>query len=131
MDRLYSPAHYWIVEVEPGLWRIGFTKFATRMLGDVVEYGFNVKDGDNVQIGQSIAWIEGFKALTEIYCVAAGEFAGVNPELNEDITRIDSDPYVQGWLYQVRGTPDPRSVDVHGYISLLDATIERMLEKQG
>jgi len=130
VDRLYSPAHYWIAEVEPGVWRVGFTKFATRMLGDVVEYGFNVKSGDTVETGQAIAWVEGFKALTEIYCVVAGEFTGVNPRLDEDITRIDSDPYVHGWLYQVRGTPDPQSVDVHGYMALLDATIERMLEKQ-
>ena len=130
VDRLYSPAHYWIDEEESGLWRIGFTKFATRMLGDVVEYGFEVKVGDAVEIGQAIAWVEGFKALTEIYCVASGEFAGVNPQLEQDITRIDSDPYVEGWLYQVRGTPDPDSLDVHGYIALLDATIDRMLAQQ-
>jgi hypothetical protein len=31
----------------------------------------------------------------------------------------------------VRGTPDPESVDVHGYIDILDATISKMLASQG
>ena len=33
-DRFYTRSHYWLREVEPAVWRIGFTKFATRMLGD-------------------------------------------------------------------------------------------------
>ena len=128
---LYSPAHYWMAEVEPGLYRVGFTKFATRMLGDIVEYGFEVKENDAVAVGQNIGWVEGFKALTETYSVMSGEFAGANPQIEEDITRIDADPYASGWLYAVRGTPDEKSVDVHGYVAILDATIARMLEKQG
>lgn len=129
--RLYSQAHYWIGEAEPGLWRVGFTKFATRMLGDLVEYGFELQPGDPVQVGQAIGSVEGFKAITEVYSVVAGEFAGSNPELNSDITLIDTEPFGRGWLYQVRGNPDPDSVDVHGYIDILDATISKMLASQG
>src|SRR4051794_5073646 len=68
-DRLYSPSHFWMLETEPGLWRVGFTKFATRMLGDFVEHGFAVKPDDPVSLGQAIGWVEGFKALTDLYCV--------------------------------------------------------------
>lgn len=128
--RLYTQSHYWILEDQPGLWRVGLTKFATRMLGDLVEYGFEVKIGDPVQIGQTIGWIEGFKALTDLYCVVSGTFEGGSPELEQDITLIDADPYGKGWLYQVRGEPEPNSVDVHGYVAILDATIDKMLEKQ-
>ena len=32
--------------------------------------------------------------------------------LDADITLVDTDCYGQGWLYQVRGTPEPNSVDV-------------------
>ncbi len=58
-----------------GLWRVGFTKFATRMLGDFVEHAFEPKVGDPVTVGQTIGWVEGFKALTDLYCVADGTFA--------------------------------------------------------
>ena len=40
---------------------------------------------------------------------------------------IDKDPYYAGWLYLARGTPEPNSVEVAGYIAILDATIDKML----
>ena len=129
-NRRYTAAHYWLLEEEPGLWRIGFTKFATRMLGDLVEYEYTVKPGSAIAVGQEIGWMEGFKAVTSIYSVAEGEFEGASEELAGDITKVESDPYTKGWLYRVRGAPDAASVDVHGYVAILDATIERMLEKR-
>jgi glycine cleavage system H protein len=130
-DRLYTPSHFWAAEVEPGVWRVGFTKFATRMLGDLVEHGFQAKPGEQVTVGQGIGWVEGFKALTDLYCVVDGEFVGGNPALDQDVTLTDTDPYGQGWLYTVRGTPDPNGVDVHGYTQLLDLTIDKMLQQSG
>jgi glycine cleavage system H protein len=125
-DRLYSPSHFWMREVEPGLWRVGFTKFATRMLGDLVEHGFGVKEGEPVALGQEIGWVEGFKAITDIYSVLTGEFIGGNESLRMDITLADTDPYDRGWIYAIRGTPDPNATDVHGYASMLDLTIDKM-----
>lgn len=130
-DRLYTPSHYWLLETEPGVWRVGFTKFATRMLGDLVEHGFHVKPGNAVTVGQEIGWIEGFKALTDLYCVLDGQFIGTNPALEHDPTLTDTDCYGKGWLYLARGTPEPNSVDVHGYTQLLDLTIDKMQEKAG
>ncbi len=125
-DRLYTASHFWIQEQEPGLWRVGVTKFASRMLGDVVEIGWEVADGADVAVGDSIGWFEGFKARSDLYCVASGVFAGANPELVDRIALIDDDRYRRGWLYAVRGRPDPAGMDMHGYAALLDATIERM-----
>jgi glycine cleavage system H protein len=128
-DRLYTPAHYWLMAIAGDVWRVGFTKFATRMLGDFVEQGFEAKPGDRVEVGQTIGWVEGFKAITDVYCVVAGEFIGANPALSADITLTDTDPYGQGWLYSVRGLPDPNSVDVQGYTEMLDLTIDKMQEE--
>lgn len=125
-DRLYTASHFWIQEQEPGLWRVGLTKFASRMLGDVVEVGWEVADGADVAVGDSIGWFEGFKARSDVYCVASGVFAGANPELIDRIALVDDDRYRRGWLYAVRGRPDPAALDMHGYAALLDATIERM-----
>ncbi len=144
VDRLYTPSHCWLTKVAlsegavsedvasegveaDDVWRVGLTKFATRMLGDLVEQEFSVAKDDLVEVGRSIGWIEGFKALSDIYCVLEGSFVGGNPELAKNPALLDSDPYGAGWLYSVRGTPDARSVDVEGYVAVLDATIERML----
>src|SRR5438105_4310782 len=83
-DRRYVPSHFWLLEVGPELWRVGFTKFATRMLGDLVEHGFEVKPGAAVELGQTIGWIEGFKATTDLYCVAGGTFREANLDLEDD-----------------------------------------------
>lgn len=125
--RRYALSHFWLSEEEEGIWRVGFTRFATRMLGEFVEMGFEATPGSEVSVGQCIGWVEGFKALTELYCVAEGEFLGGNPALEQDITLTDTDCYGQGWLYRVRGTPEPESVDVHGYVEALDLTIDTML----
>ena len=42
-------------------------KFATRMLGEVVEFDFEVAPGDSIEEGQAIGWFEGFKAVSDLY----------------------------------------------------------------
>jgi glycine cleavage system H protein len=125
-DRMYTASHFWLIEAEPGTWRVGLTKFAARMLGDVVDIGFEVAAGQAVELGQTLGWLEGFKARTDLYTVVAGRFAGGNPGLEADIDVIDSDRYGRGWLYAVAGRPDPDACDVNGYVKLLDATIDRL-----
>jgi glycine cleavage system H protein len=80
--------------------------------------------------GEIIGSIEGFKAISDIYCVATGAFAGGNPALREDIELVSREPYAGGWLYEFRGTPDAKCVDLAAYRALLDTTIDRILEKQ-
>ena len=130
VDRLYSPSHFWIAEHGTGVWRVGFTRFAMRMLGEIVEHEFQVEIGASVASGQIIGWIEGFKAISDIYCIAEGKFAGGNPALTEQIELLCKEPYNAGWLYAIEGKPDSRCTDVHGYVGFLDATIDKMLEKQ-
>jgi glycine cleavage system H protein len=82
------------------------------------------------ECGQIIGWVEGFKAISDLFCVAAGQFAGNNPALKEQINVITKDPYGTGWLYEVQGTPDSRCLEVHAYRDLLDKTIDRILAQQ-
>jgi glycine cleavage system H protein len=130
VDCLYSPSHFWLARVEGDRWRIGFTKFATRMLGEIVEVQWEKAESAAVAGGEIIGSIEGFKAISDIYCVADGRFAGSNPALREQIELVGGDPYGAGWLYLIDGQPDAKCVDLAGYRALLDATIDRILEKQ-
>jgi glycine cleavage system H protein len=123
----YSPAHYWLLEESPGTWRVGLTKFATRMLGDIVEFEFGVPPAAAIEVGDEIGSIEGLKAVTSVFAAGAGRFIGENSLLRKDVTLAESDPYGQGWLYRLQGEPAPDAVDVHGYVAILDATIEKML----
>lgn len=122
----YSRSHYWMAPVAGGEWRVGFTKFATRMLGELVEAEFRVQPGEAVRPGDEIGSVEGFKAASDVFCALEGRFAGGNPVLDEDACIIRSSPYVDGWLYAVKGEPEEGSLDVHGYIDHLDGIIHRM-----
>ena len=55
---------------------------------------------------------------------------GGNPALKDKIDLVNKDPYGAGWLYLIKGTPDSRCLDVHGYEALLNKTIDKILEKQ-
>jgi len=130
-DRLYTASHFWIQQQDADVWRIGLTKFASRMLGDVVEIGFDVKQGERVEVGDSIGWFEGFKARSDLFSVAAGAFLGSNPLLVDRIAVVDDDRYRRGWLYEVKGTPEPNAMDMHAYATLLDHTIDRLRRSRG
>ncbi|MFM7034673.1 MAG: glycine cleavage system protein H [Planctomycetia bacterium] len=134
----YAASHFWIAPADAvaaiapdghggiGLWRVGFTKFATRMLGELVEMTLDVAPGARVASGQRLGVVEGFKAVSDLYCVMDGAFVGTNPALSTEACLTHSDPYLAGWLYQVEGVPTPETYDVHGYIAILTETIDRL-----
>ncbi len=129
-DAVFSPSHSWARRVSGNVWRIGLTKFATRMLGEMVDHKFEAAAGAVVEAGQIIGWVEGFKAISDVYAIAAGAFVRSNPRLGEEIALVSSQPYGAGWLYEICGEPDGRCLDVAAYSGVLDATIDKMLEKQ-
>jgi glycine cleavage system H protein len=130
VDCLYSPSHFWIAKSSGERWRVGFTKFATRMLGEIVEVRFEKNTGAPLVSGEIVGSIEGFKAISDLYSCAEGHFAGANPALAANVSLVSDEPYGAGWLYEIDGQPDSRCMPLEAYRSLLDTTIDRILEKQ-
>ncbi len=97
------------------------------MLGDIVEFEFTPASGAAIEVGDEVGSIEGMKAVTSVFSSGRGRFLGEGEALRRDVTLAESDPYGEGWLYKLQGTPAPDAVDVHGYIAILDATIDKML----
>jgi glycine cleavage system H protein len=129
-ERRYTPSHCWLAQEPEGVWRVGLTKFAAWLLGDLVECEFPVAAGAPVAVGQEIGWVEGLKSLTTIYSAAAGEFLDCGAGISGDVTLVESDPYERGWLYRVRGVAAPDSVDVHAYIALLDEAVDEVMRRR-
>lgn len=123
-ERRYTASHCWLAEEPHGVWRVGFTKFAAWLLGDLVEYEFSVAAGAVVAAGQEIGWVEGLKSLSSVRSVISGEFLDTGDGISAGITLIDSDPYQRGWLYRVRGNPAADALDVHGYAAILDRAVD-------
>jgi glycine cleavage system H protein len=138
VEHLFTPSHNWLSRVEtrgsaplPGeLWRVGYTKFALRMLGEMVDVQVEKQPGEVMAPGDIVGNIEGFKALSDVYSVGSGKFVRANPDLAKGLAGLSEKPYDEGWIYEFEGEPDERAMDVHGYRNLLDATIDRMLKKE-
>jgi glycine cleavage system H protein len=130
VDYRYTRSHYWAEQRENGRLRLGFTKFATRMLGEIVDYNFEIAAQTALQPGQVLGWVEGFKAISDVICVGQGVFAGGNAALQQDTELISREPYNEGWLYEMDGHLDDQSLDVQGYAHHLEVTIDKILQEQ-
>jgi glycine cleavage system H protein len=130
VEHLYTPSHNWLSRVGEGEWRVGYTKFALRMLGELVDVKVEAKAGAAVEVGDVIGSIEGFKAISDIYCVGRGRFVTGNSGLTSGLEYVSEKPYDEGWIYQFAGEPDGRAMSLEGYRALLDETIDRILQKQ-
>lgn len=129
-EALYSQSHSWVLRDGTGRCRVGLTKFATRMLGEMVDHKFELSAEAELKVGEIIGWVEGFKAISDVYSVVRGRFLSGNPALVNDIALVSSEPYGGGWLYEAEGEADDRCLDVTAYSAVLDATIDKILAQQ-
>ncbi|MFT7484501.1 MAG: glycine cleavage system H protein [Candidatus Paceibacteria bacterium] len=129
-ERLYTVGHMWLRNSQDDIWQVGLTRFALRMLGDPVELEFESKADQPVETGQVVGWLEGFKAVTDLYTPMGGRFMGGNSILDAEISTLNSSSYDRGWLFAVQGDPATDCLDVDGYASFLNATVDRMLGEE-
>ena len=95
----YTAGHMWLHQAEPGLWHIGLTRFALRMLGEPVDLDFEVKPDAAVAKGDVVGWFEGFKAVSDLYSPIDARFAGGNPALDAGLDPVHRSSYERGWLF--------------------------------
>lgn len=131
-ENLYSEGHYWFEPLGDDFYRVGLTKFAARMLGELVEFGFEKKNGEHLLKGDILGWLEGFKAASDIYALVDGEFAGENSELVEMPELLHAKPHDKGWLFQMKINAGPLQelMTVDQYMIFLDQLIDKMTGDQ-
>jgi glycine cleavage system H protein len=110
----YTENDEWIL-VEGDTARIGITDYAQDQLSDIVYVDVSASEGELVEKGDAFATVESVKAASDVYAPAGGEVVAVNDALEETPELINSDPYGQGWLVQIR-LSNPDELD-----SLMDA----------
>ncbi len=129
---LYSKGHYWFAPPGDGVFRVGLTKFAARMLGELVEFGFEIKKGESFKVGDILGWMEGFKAASDIYALINGEFLQENKELVENPEFLHARPHDRGWLYEMRlpEIEQKKLMNVNDYCQFLNGLIDKMTGKE-
>lgn len=101
-DLSYTAEHEWVTAPNPeGIVRIGITDFAQDALGDVV-YAQMPEAGTTVAGNDVVGEVESTKSVSDIYAPVAGEVVARNEALDTDPSLINSDPYGEGWLLEVK-----------------------------
>jgi glycine cleavage system H protein len=98
----YTKDHEWIL-VEGDTGTVGITDHAQEELGDIVFVDLP-KAGTSLEEHGSLGSVESVKAVSEIYCPAAGEVTDVNPALADAPEKLNEDPYGEGWLVKLKLT---------------------------
>jgi glycine cleavage system H protein len=121
----YTVEHEWVKSPDdaPGgsgvVVRIGITGYAQEALGDIV-YVSLPAEGEQVEVGQTLGEVESTKSVSDIYAPVAGEVTARNEQLASTPELINSDPYGEGWLVEIRVT-EPATIegllDAEGYAS--------------
>ncbi|QNP70053.1 glycine cleavage system protein GcvH [Streptomyces roseirectus] len=102
----YSKEHEWISAAEDGVSTVGITEHAANALGDVVFVQLPAV-GDAVTAGESCGELESTKSVSELYAPVSGEITAVNPDVVEDPSLVNSEPFEGGWLFKVRVAGEP------------------------
>ncbi|MFL6136816.1 MAG: glycine cleavage system protein GcvH [Frankiaceae bacterium] len=122
-DLKYTREHEW-VRTEGDTLRIGITDFAQDALGDIV-FVTLPEPGTAVEVGQSLGEVESTKSVSDVYAPLAGTIVRRNEALDDQPELINSDPYGEGWMIELRPA-DPGAVD-----GLLDAAAYQQLAEEG
>ncbi|MBA2464121.1 MAG: glycine cleavage system protein GcvH [Nocardioidaceae bacterium] len=116
-DLKYTSEHEWVRtsgEADSSV-RVGITDFAQEALGDIV-YVSLPEPGTEVEAGSAVGELESTKSVSDIYAPVSGKVASRNETLEASPELINSDPYGDGWLFEIVPT-DLASVD-----ALMDAS---------
>jgi glycine cleavage system H protein len=121
-DRLYTKEHEW-AKIDGQTAVIGITDYAQSSLGDIV-YVEMPKPGASVERGKPMGVVESVKAVSDIYAPVSGTVAEVNGSVEDDQTKVNTDPYGEGWLVKVTvGAPSDKTglMDAASYDELVNS----------
>jgi glycine cleavage system H protein len=132
-DRRYTDQHEWALvqgndaggDAAETVVRVGITDHAQDALGDIVFVQLP-EAGQEVGAGSPIGEVESTKSVSDFYAPVAGVIAAVNSALTDAPETINSDPYGEGWLVEIRvtggGDPTADLLDADAYQALVDAS---------
>ncbi|HGM5287432.1 TPA: glycine cleavage system protein GcvH [Serratia liquefaciens] len=101
----YASSHEWVRSEGNGVYTIGITEHAQELLGDMVFVDLP-EVGRVVAAGEDCAVAESVKAASDIYAPISGEIVAVNAELEGSPELVNSEPYGEGFLFQIKASDE-------------------------
>jgi glycine cleavage system H protein len=116
----YTPDHEWVLVSAEGTAqagitvRVGITDYAQTQLGDIVHVELP-RVGDSVESGEPVGEVESTKSVSDVFAPVTGEVVARNDALESSPELVNSDPYGEGWMIEIR------LADASGMDSLISA----------
>jgi glycine cleavage system H protein len=105
----YSSDHLWARVLDDGRTvRVGVTDFAQQSLGDVVDVTAP-RLAETVKAGEPCGEIESTKSVSDLVAPVSGIVRSRHDELSASPDLVNSDPYGEGWIFEVE--TDPTTLD--------------------
>jgi glycine cleavage system H protein len=123
-DLKYTAEHEWVRDPgsAEGSVRVGITDYAQDALGDIV-YVSLPEVGDEVEAGSAVGELESTKSVSDVYVPVTGRVTAVNDALDGTPELVNSDPYGEGWLFEIAPNDDTAVeglMDAAAYQATLD-----------
>ena len=99
-ELLYTAEHEWVRRDGDSV-RVGITAFAQDALGDIV-YVTLPEDGARIEAGATCGEVESTKSVSDLYAPVTGVVSARNEALDSSPELVNSDPYGEGWMFEVR-----------------------------
>lgn len=109
----YTKDHEW-VSLNGNIATIGITNFAQNELGDIVYVEVDTK-GKKLEAETIFGTVEAVKTVSDLFLPVAGTITEVNPLLESEPEKVNSDPYGEGWMVKME-VDNPEDVN-----NLMDA----------
>ena len=96
----YTKDHEW-VSVDGDVATVGITDFAQKELGDIVYVDINTK-GKQLEADAIFGTVEAVKTVSDLFLPVAGTVTEVNPLLESEPEKVNTDPYGDGWMVKMK-----------------------------
>jgi glycine cleavage system H protein len=95
-----SKDHVW-VGIDDRHVHVGITNYGQSELGEIISMDLP-EVGDRVERGEPFAELESVATVAELIAPVSGTVLAVNPDLEHQPSLINEDPYMEGWLIEVK-----------------------------
>ncbi|MFX4270797.1 glycine cleavage system protein GcvH [Propionibacteriaceae bacterium Y1685] len=99
-DLKYSAEHEWVRTGSGSSVRVGVTHYAVEQLSDIIYVSLPTV-GDELSAGDSCGELESTKSVSDIFSPVSGVVTAVNETLADAPQNLNTDPYGDGWLFEV------------------------------
>ena len=114
----YSAEHEWVNATADAVvgatLKVGITAIASDALGEVV-YADIPEVGDSVTAGEICGEVESTKTVSDLFSPVTGEVTAVNELVSANPGILNTDPYGEGWLFEVAVTAAGPLLDDKAY----------------